>query len=69
MNSHIYKQIELTGTSESSIEDAVQRAITKAAATVRNIHWFEVLETRGAVDENSKIQWQVIVKVAFSLDD
>ena len=69
MNPHIYKQIELTGTSESSIEDAVQRAITKAAATVRNIHWFEVLETRGAVDENSKIQWQVIVKVAFSLDD
>ncbi|MCB0080832.1 MAG: dodecin domain-containing protein [Caldilineaceae bacterium] len=69
MNPHIYKQIELTGTSESSIEDAVQRAITKAAATVRNIHWFEVLETRGSVDANSQIQWQVIVKVGFSLED
>jgi len=69
MNAHVYKQIELTGTSQTSIEDAVQSAIIKAGETVRNMHWFEVIETRGAIDDNSKIQWQVIVKVAFSLDD
>lgn len=69
MEDHIYKQIELTGTSKTSIEDAVQRAIEKAGQSVRNMHWFEVLETRGAIIDNSKIQWQVIVKVAFSLED
>lgn len=69
MTDHIYKQIELTGTSHTSIEDAVQRAINKAGETVRNMHWFEVLETRGAIEDNSKIQWQVLVKIGFSLDD
>lgn len=69
MTNHIYKQIELTGTSNESIEDAVQRAINKASETLHNIHWFQVIETRGAVEENNKIEWQVIVKVAFSLDD
>lgn len=69
MQNHIYKQIELSGTSEKNIEDAVERAIAKAGETLRNIHWFEVLETRGAVDENQKIQWQVVVKIAFSLDE
>ena len=69
MTDHIYKQIELTGTSKTSIEDAVQRAINKAAQSLHNIHWFQVIETRGALENNTEIQWQVIVKVAFSLDE
>lgn len=69
MQEHIYKQIELTGTSEQSIEHAVERAISKASESLRGIHWFEVLETRGAVQDGGKLQWQVIVKVAFTLDD
>lgn len=69
MTDHIYKQIELTGTSQTSIEDAVQRAIDKASKTLHSLHWFEVIETRGAIQDNNKIQWQVLVKVAFSLDE
>lgn len=69
MTDHIYKQIELTGTSKTSMEDAVQRAINKAAQTVRNMHWFEVVETRGAIAEDQTIQWQVLVKIGFSLED
>lgn len=69
MQDHIYKQIELTGTSQQSIEDAVQRAINKAARTVRNMQWFEVLETRGAIDDNHTVQWQVLLKIGFTLDE
>jgi len=69
VNNQIFKQIELTGTSETSMEDAVQRAITKAAKTIHNMQWFEVIETRGAIENDQTIQWQVLIKVGFSLDD
>ena len=52
MNDHIYKQIELTGSSKNSVEEAVQNAITKAAKTLHNIHWFQVVETRGYIENN-----------------
>lgn len=69
MANHVYKHIELTGTSSTGIEDAVQSAITRASKTVRNMRWVEVVDTRGHV-ENSKVsQWQGTVKVGFTLDE
>jgi flavin-binding protein dodecin len=68
-NNHVYKLIELTGSSPNGIEDAVNNAINRASKTVRNMRWFEVTETRGHI-ENGKIgHWQVTVKVGFTLDD
>jgi len=69
MDEHIYKQVELTGSSKTSIEDAIQNAITKASKTLRNIHWFQVVETRGYI-ENAKVDyWQVTIKLGFRLED
>lgn len=68
-NNHVYKLIELTGSSPNGIEDAVNNAINRASKTVRNMRWFEVTETRGHI-ENGKIgHWQVTVKVGFTLED
>jgi dodecin len=69
MGSHVYKHIELTGSSTTSIEDAVGTAIAKASASVRNIHWFEVVETRGHVENGKVAHWQVTIKVGFTLED
>ena len=68
MSNHVYKLLELTGSSTVSIEDAVQTAIAKANETVRNIHWFEVTETRGHVADGKVAHWQVSLKVGFTLD-
>ena len=69
MSGHIYKHIELTGSSPTSIEDAVSRAIAKASDSVRNIRWFEVIDTRGQVDKGKVAHWQVTLKVGFTLED
>ena len=69
MGHHVYKKIEITGTSGDSIEDAVQRAVKKASASVRNMRWFEVVETRGAIEGESVSEWQVTVKIGFTLDE
>ena len=69
MSNHVYKSIELTGSSTKNIEDAVSTAITKAATSVRNIDWFEVIETRGHVENGKVAHWQVTVKVGFKLED
>ena len=66
---HVYKHIELTGSSTIGIEDAVETAIAKASATVRNSHWFEVVETRGHVEAGKVAHWQVTLKVGFTLED
>lgn len=68
MSQHVYKMLELTGSSPSSIEDAVQTAITKAHETVRHIQWFQVAETRGHVVDGKVAHWQVTVKIGFMLD-
>ena len=68
MKEHVYKSIELTGSSTTSIEDAVSMAIVKAAKTMRNIHWFEVLETRGFVEYGKVAHWQVTIKLGFTLE-
>jgi len=69
MSSHVYKKIELTGSSTKNIEDAVTTAIAKAAVSVRDIHWFEVIETRGEVENGKVAHWQVTIKVGFTLEN
>jgi dodecin len=69
MSDHVYKHIELTGSSKRGIEDAVTQAIEKASQTVRNIQWFEVIDTRGHVVDGKVAHWQVTVKVGFTLED
>ena len=69
MSSHVYKIIELTGTSPVSVEEAVSTAIARASKTIRNIRWFEVVETRGAVESGKVSEWQVSLKVGFTLDE
>lgn len=69
MSEHVYKLLELTGSSSTSIEDAVANAISKAAKTMRNMHWFQVVETRGQVADGRVSRWQVTLKVGFTLED
>ena len=68
MSDHIYKMIELVGSSPNGIEDAVNNAITRAGKTIRNMKWFEVAEVRGHLENNKVADWQVTVKVGFTLD-
>ena len=68
MQDHIYKVIELVGSSETSIEDAIQTAVARASQTLKNLRWFEVVQTRGQL-ENGKIRhYQVVLKVGFTLE-
>lgn len=69
MSNHVYKMIELTGSSEKGIEEAIQNAVAKAAESVRNMRWFQVTETRGHIDNNQVQHWQVTVKIGFTLED
>ncbi|MBC8479417.1 MAG: dodecin domain-containing protein [FCB group bacterium] len=68
MNHNVYKLIELTGTSADSIEEAVSNALSRAESSVRNMRWFTVQETRGSVSDGKVTQWQVTIKVGFTLD-
>jgi flavin-binding protein dodecin len=68
MSDHIYKTIELVGSSSRSVEDAVQKAIAKASETVRNLRWFQVLDTRGHIEGGRVAHWQVTLKVGFTLE-
>ena len=68
MNEHVYKKIELVGSSQKSIEDAVQNAISKAGESVRDMRWFEVIETRGQIEQGNIAYWQVTIKVGFSVE-
>lgn len=69
MPNHVYKTIEITGSSQTSPDDAVRRAVERAAKTVRNMRWFEVVETRGHIDDQKIAHWQVTIKIGFTLDD
>lgn len=68
MSDHVYKTVELTGSSTSSMEDAVKKAIARASQTLRNMRWFEVTETRGHIEDGTIAHWQVTVKVGFTLE-
>jgi hypothetical protein len=68
MSNHVYKHLELTGSSPDGIEAAIRNAIAKANETVRNIQWFEVVETRGHVKDGAVAHWQVTLKLGFTLE-
>ena len=68
MKNHVFKLIELTGTSTSSIEDAVARAVQRAHKTIKNLCWFQVVETRGNINKGKVDHWQVTIKVGFSVE-
>lgn len=69
MTEHIYKKIELTGSSAVSSDEAIKNAIDKAAKSLRHMDWFEVVETRGYLEGNKIAYWQVTIKVGFRLED
>ena len=66
MDEHVYKKIEITGSSRSSVEDAIENAITIASKTIQNMRWFEVVETRGYIENNKVGYWQVTIKIGFT---
>ena len=68
MSDHVYKTVELTGSSATGMEDAVKRAVERASQTVRNMRWFEVTETRGHIEDGKIAHWQVTIKVGFTLE-
>jgi dodecin len=69
MSEHTYKLIELVGSSKVGVEDAVQNAIAKAGESIRNMRWFQVVETRGYIEGNAIAYWQVTVKIGFTIED
>jgi dodecin len=69
MKNPVYKLIELTGSSTTSVEDAVSLAIKRAHKTIKNLLWFQVVETRGNIDKGKVHHWQVTIKVGFTVED
>lgn len=69
MSNHIYKRIEIVGSSTEGTDDAIRNALERAARTVRNMRWFEVVETRGHIENQKVAHWQVTVKIGFTLED
>jgi dodecin len=69
MSQHVYKSIELTGSSDRSSDDAIRTAIDRASKTMHNLKWFQVVETRGYIEGNNVAYWQVTLKVGFTLDE
>ena len=69
MTDHIYKKIELTGSSTVGIQEAIENAISKAAQTIRDMRWFEVVETRGQIADGKVAHWQVTIKIGFALSE
>ena len=68
MSEHVYKTIELTGSSPKGVEQAIANAVAKASKTLHNLRWFQVLETRGEIEKGKVAHWQVTMKVGFTLD-
>ena len=68
MAEHIYKKIELVGSSPQGIQAAVENALARASQTIRNMRWFEVMDTRGQIEDGKVNHWQVTLKVGFTLD-
>ena len=69
MAEHVYKSIEITGSSRTSVEDAINGAIARASKTLHNLRWFQVSEVRGAIEGTRVGHWQVTMKVGFTLDE
>jgi hypothetical protein len=69
MSDHVYKSVELTGSSNVGTDDAVRNAIARASKTLHNLRWFEVTQVRGHLENGAIAHWQVTVKVSFTLDE
>lgn len=69
MPEHIYKKIELTGSSTVGIQEAIENAVAKASQSIHGMRWFEVVETRGHIDGEKIAHWQVTIKIGFTLDN
>ena len=69
MSEHVYKHIELTGSSKVSVEDAIRNAVQRASRTLHGMQWFEVTDTRGHIEDGKIGHWQVTIKVGFTLDE
>lgn len=68
MTDHVYKKLEVTGSSTQGTDDAIRNAISKASETIHNMDWFEVVETRGHIEDGQVAHWQVTLKIGFRLD-
>jgi flavin-binding protein dodecin len=69
MANHVYKQVEITGSSPKSIQDAIEVAVAKTAKTVHNLRWFEMTRISGNIEGDKVANWQVTLKIGFTLDD
>ena len=69
MPEHVYKSIEITGSSTVGVQDAITKAVTKASKSLHNLRWFQVSEVRGNIEGDQVAYWQVTMKVGFTLDD
>ena len=69
MSEHVYKTVEIVGSSTASADDAVRRAVARAAQTIRQLRWFKVTDTRGHIENDVIAHWQVTVKIGFTLED
>jgi len=69
MSDHVYKHIDITGTSRVSSDDAIRTAIKKASESIRGIRWFKVLETRGYIEAGAVKHWQVTIQLGFTIED
>lgn len=69
MSHHVYKSLELTGSSKTGIDDAIQVAIKRASKTIHNLKWFELQSVRGGIDKGKVAHWQATIKVGFTLDE
>src|SRR4029077_9017890 len=69
MAEHVYKKIEIVGSSPNGVEEAVHNALSRASKSIRNMRWFEVAETRGYIDEGKIEHWQVTLKIGFTLEE
>ena len=68
MSNHVYKKTEIVGSSKKSIEDAIEGAIARACKTLKNVDWFEVVDTRGHIEDGKVAHYQVTLKIGFRLD-
>ena len=69
MEDHVYKKIEIVGTSEKSSDDAVQTALARASSSIHNLRWFEVKDSRGSIKDGKVDRWQVTVSIGFTMND
>jgi flavin-binding protein dodecin len=69
MDEHVYRIIEVTGSSTTTMEEAITNAVARAAKTLRHLRWFEVVETRGTIENGQIAHWQVTIKIGFTLEE